>query len=776
MIKRLAISSLLLLCVLLFITWSLIYFFTTPLINLALEDRGLLLSEDTKIELNLFRGKAEIRDLNLYFGQTPLASMKDFAFDIDLSALFSKKIQVDGLHVKGLNLAIGQEGEELTLSDIPLSQFASQRAPSSSKEEVSDDKSISHSDTGFNWPIRLQELSLTASKITYESPELNAELNLDHWGIKQLAYTGPKINLSHRLEGHVALGKKALEQKAQALEVNSQFALKHKFNANLDSKQISLKELDVSLAQSQIMVSAMSSSLDTLKLRVPALELTNNLTIPASPQPELMVNAQLELAGLLVTDKNQRTLLDLNSLVLDSIVLKGPLQQLALRLKQVDLTGLTLMVAEGTPTLFTMDSLSLIELMADQTQANISEILIGQFEAQAVLTKEKVLSNLYLPDLASNQPKTRDEAQQQMQAVVQQASQNVTSDEFHWYDYQWNVGSLKNTGPLALTLKDLSQSPSVNLQLDISQLLLQNMGNHTSEGTSELIAKVQQYGGLQIKGIHKLGGQRQDHTLDLQVTELDLPALSPYVAEALGYEIESGQLDTDIQIAIKDAQIQGQSKTLLKKVELSQLDQQGQQNKLSGGAISFNAALGMLKDSDGTVELNIPISGDLNNPSVGMQGLVSLVIKRATMMAAKDYLITTFVPYSKIVSIVLTAGDTLLKMKFTPMQFDPAQTEFNENDLAYLNQLAQVLIKQDKVKISLCGEASYQDLNLPDTGEVVLTKEQKDDLLQLGQQRADLVKAWLVKNGDIASNRLFSCAPKVSAEPTKPGRLVIIQL
>ena len=110
-----------------------------------------------------------------------------------------------------------------------------------------------------------------------------------------------------------------------------------------------------------------------------------------------------------------------------------------------------------------------------------------------------------------------------------------------------------------------------------------------------------------------------------QINEINLPGLSSYIKSALGYEIESGQLDLGIDVNFSGTEMDGKSHVLLRGIKLTAFDNYEDGSLSDQTSIPFNAALSMLKDSDGNVDLDLPLSGDINGPSFGLSGFLNQV-------------------------------------------------------------------------------------------------------------------------------------------------------
>ncbi|MFT6900922.1 MAG: hypothetical protein ACJAXS_001103 [Colwellia sp.] len=114
---------------------------------------------------------------------------------------------------------------------------------------------------------------------------------------------------------------------------------------------------------------------------------------------------------------------------------------------------------------------------------------------------------------------------------------------------------------------------------------------------------------------------------------MSLPSLSTYISGALKHELKSSQLDIELDITVNNANIGGNTVLLLRGVELGAANDHETGTIKSQTSVPFNIALGMLKDGDGNVELDIPLIGSTDDPSFGMSGFIRLMVKQATMSA-----------------------------------------------------------------------------------------------------------------------------------------------
>jgi hypothetical protein len=100
--------------------------------------------------------------------------------------------------------------------------------------------------------------------------------------------------------------------------------------------------------------------------------------------------------------------------------------------------------------------------------------------------------------------------------------------------------------------------------------------------------------------IYKIGGGSQ---------EFSLPVFSPYIKQALQYEIESGQLDLDVDIQLMGTKIDGKAQVVLRGIESDAIDDLEVSGLNDQFSVPLNIALGILNNSDGNVDLRLLITG-----------------------------------------------------------------------------------------------------------------------------------------------------------------------
>jgi outer membrane protein OmpA-like peptidoglycan-associated protein len=285
--------------------------------------------------------------------------------------------------------------------------------------------------------------------------------------------------------------------------------------------------------------------------------------------------------------------------------------------------------------------------------------------------------------------------------------------------------------------------------------------------------------------------------------------LTGYTQRYLGYRLKTGQLDLDTKAAIDGGQLDAQNQLALHRLELDLLHPAEQDKLTQELGLPLNTALSLLRDRDGDIRLSIPVQGDLKSPDVSVGDAVRKAMMKGVTAGIKTAAVVFFAP----VGAVLAAGKLVglaTALRFEPVLFDPGQTRLNEEARAYLDRLSERLRDRPGVRITLCGVTTDADVSalqqaalaaaarpttavpgagtantapvttLPSEGAAPKTEpnEQsppkeagsaplpepppvsRDELLDVGQRRGEVVRDYLVERGRIDSDRLLPCSPQ----------------
>ncbi|MDD5478143.1 DUF748 domain-containing protein [Rhodoferax sp.] len=207
----------------------------------------------------------------------------------------------------------------------------------------------------------------------------------------------------------------------------------------------------------------------------------------------------------------------------------------------------------------------------------------------------------------------------------------------------------------------------------------------------ELRGRAQGTASLEVLG--KINPLVQPVALDIsgKVRDLELAPLSTYSARYAGYGIERGKLSVDVSYLIKpDGQLSANNKVVLNQLKF------GEAIPNAVNTLPVKLAVALLADRNGVIDIDLPISGSLNDPQFRLMPLVFKVIGNLIVKA-----ITA--PFSLLANAFGGGGDDL-----SSVAFDAGSARLTDAAKASLAKVVKALQDRPALKMTVTGTASLQ--------------------------------------------------------------------
>ncbi|WP_244300721.1 DUF748 domain-containing protein, partial [Achromobacter aegrifaciens] len=178
-------------------------------------------------------------------------------------------------------------------------------------------------------------------------------------------------------------------------------------------------------------------------------------------------------------------------------------------------------------------------------------------------------------------------------------------------------------------------------------------------------------------------------SLDLKASAkgVDLPRFNTYSAKYVGYPIKRGKLSVDLEYKIKDRALQATNH-----VVLNQLTFGDKTNSPDATKLPVLLAVALLKDSRGNIDINLPISGSLDDPEFSVGGIVVRVLLNLVVKAVTS-------PFSLLAS-AFGGGEEL-----SYVEFAPGSAALTEDSLQRIDTLTKALTDRPALKMDISGRA-----------------------------------------------------------------------
>ncbi|WP_020183130.1 DUF748 domain-containing protein [Methylotenera sp. 1P/1] len=174
-----------------------------------------------------------------------------------------------------------------------------------------------------------------------------------------------------------------------------------------------------------------------------------------------------------------------------------------------------------------------------------------------------------------------------------------------------------------LEFADLSLTPQFGTKIHSLNGVINNIStNPEATAQLELDGKVDEYGAAKIRGALQPFKATEYTDVKLAFTNLEMNRLTPYSGKFAGRRIDSGKLSVDLEYKIKQRQLAGENKFVINKLILGE-----RVDSKEAADLPLDLAIAILEDSDGVIDLDLPISGSLDDPQFSYGSIVWKAIK-----------------------------------------------------------------------------------------------------------------------------------------------------
>jgi hypothetical protein len=765
--------------------------------QIPLQEIGVSLSDGSSVRYNPFTSTLTVSELQLLNQKQSQTLSVEFAeVSIHLHRLLFKQLYVSEFLLEGVDIKIVKDQQSLVVAgvDVSASSETEQTVPAVEQESGG---------TSLDFTLVIPELMLKS--VVFNS---NVDGTPQTLFLKEMLIANTSLS---QLEQKVSLSIQALVNEAP-LKLNSEISLQAgvgSIDSTFSLEQLDLDTLSPMLVDFGISVSGKFSSKGNPKLNVSkesigikseqiVLSLTglnlnydpwvvegasdvvtiNNLNVTAFPSG--VIKQLTASVGTLLSQGNVGLQSSDNSVVnWGEISLVTNLQLVDMQpnvdIEQINISSLNLSedrsLTELAPIL-SVGQLSISDLKFSDNHLNVDTISIAELKTDIRVNPDKSIVSLVDTSALSPEPQDKTAA---TESIAEPSTSSTSTEQVEAAPEEtqaltFALGKLMLADPAYLHINDQSVSPVFEQKITIESLLAGPFDSRNSAIKSpfELIAKDDGYLKIVAKGHAMPFADKLNAMLTASISELDLPSVSPYVKDGLGFEMKTGQLDIGVEVVIQDNEIDGETKLFLRGVDMSTADDVEQGTIKEGKAMPLNIALGLLKDGQGNIDLGVPLRGNVDEPSFGVESFLGLVLKKAAMSQAKSYLMTTFVPYASVVSVAISGAEYLLKVKFEPLIFQTGEVVLSEKNQQYLAELVLLMKDKPELQLKTCAIGTFADLAVP--ASTVLNADQQALLKAMGSERQDNLKRYLIEQ-EITSSRILFCAPELDTAEGARARI-----
>ncbi|WP_192559018.1 DUF748 domain-containing protein [Pseudomonas allokribbensis] len=236
--------------------------------------------------------------------------------------------------------------------------------------------------------------------------------------------------------------------------------------------------------------------------------------------------------------------------------------------------------------------------------------------------------------------------------------------------------------------------------------------------------KVDRYAPVTIKGAVNPFDPMASLDIATSFKRVELTTLTPYSGKFAGYRIRKGRLNLDLHYLITKGQLKAENKVVVEQLQLGE-----KVDSPDAVSLPLKLAIALLKDVDGKISIELPVTGDLNNPQFSVMPIIWQTLRNLVVKAAAA-------PFKMIGGLINGGGSEDLGT----VSFAPGSSELNKDAEAALVKLSQALKERPALRLEIEGTAA-QSSDGPLIAEQRLEREYQYNYYKMLQRRGDKVPA-----------------------------------
>lgn len=240
----------------------------------------------------------------------------------------------------------------------------------------------------------------------------------------------------------------------------------------------------------------------------------------------------------------------------------------------------------------------------------------------------------------------------------------------------------------------------------------------------DIKGKVDRYAPVTIKGSVNPFDPMASLDIATSFKRVELTTLTPYSGKFAGYRIRKGRLNLDLHYLITKGQLKAENKVVVEQLQLGE-----KVDSPDAVSLPLKLAIALLKDVDGKISIELPVTGDLNNPQFSIMPIVWQTLRNLIVKAAAA-------PFKMIGGLISGGGSEDLGT----VSFAPGSSDLSKEAEGSLVKLSQALKERPALRLEIEGTAAASS-DGPLIAEQRLEREYQYNYYKMLQRRGDKVPA-----------------------------------
>ena len=185
-----------------------------------------------------------------------------------------------------------------------------------------------------------------------------------------------------------------------------------------------------------------------------------------------------------------------------------------------------------------------------------------------------------------------------------------------------------------------------------------------------------------------------DYNVEVNFNGLPMPLVSPYMVQFAGYKVEKGKMTLALKYKLANKQLTASNSLLIDQFELGE-----KIDNPNAVSIPLKLAVALLKDANGRIKFEVPVTGSLENPKFNIRAIIVDAITNAL---------------GKVISSPFTALGSLFGSEedLSTIQFTAGNATLDKLQDSKLSKIADALRERPGLTLEIKG-AAFQEQDWP---------------------------------------------------------------
>ncbi len=187
---------------------------------------------------------------------------------------------------------------------------------------------------------------------------------------------------------------------------------------------------------------------------------------------------------------------------------------------------------------------------------------------------------------------------------------------------------------------------------------------------------------------------RGDYHVIMSFKGMPMPLVSPYMVQFAGYKVEKGKLSLDLIYNVTNGKLTAANNILIDQFELGE-----KVENPNAVSLPLELAVALLKDGDGKIKIDVPITGSLEDPHFSLRAIIA-----DALVNAISKVVTA--PFRAIASLIGSKED------LSSVIFAAGRADLAEAEKIKLRHLSKALNERPMLTLEIKG-AAFEEQDWP---------------------------------------------------------------